>query len=203
MSNDEPQAQTPAAPPPPVPPAPPVPRYGEYAPGYTPEAPAAPAAASAPVPAPAPTYGYATPAAPAVPEYGYGYVAPGAPVVRRRRTWDLILTVVLLVIGLFGMGIGLLYGAILSDRTLLQESLSTQGYTWDGEIGAAPAIIVVSHLLLYFGAVGASIPLLISGRVAFWVPLSAGVIAAIIFWVTIFGVFFSDPNFINSVPTTY
>jgi len=190
MSNEDPQAQPeippvpPAPPAPPAPPVPPVPQYGEYA-AAQPTTPVPPA-----VPTPAPQYGYA------LPEYG----AAGAAPVRKRRTWDLVLTIILLVVGLFGMGIGLLYAAIFTDPELVSESFSAQGYDWNGSAGSFSLVITVSHLLLYFAAVGISIPLLIKGRiVVFWIPLVAGVIAAVIFWVALFAVILSDPNFVNSV----
>lgn len=168
-----------------TPPVPPVPQYGEYAPaGYVP--PAQP-------PAPWPQAPYGTP------QYGYPmYPAPGG---RPRRIWDLVLTVVLLVVGFFGVVIGLIYAGIFSDPTLLDALFQQQGIGsgFDGTVGAAPAVIVASHIILYLAALGGSIPLLIAKRVAFWVPLAAGVIAAIIFWGTVMAVFASDPNFVSTV----
>src|SRR5690606_33522480 len=93
----------PAPPPPAAAPAPPQqPRYGEYAPpGYVPPAPP-PGTAFAPV-------------------------APVAPAGRRRRMWDVVLTIVLLVIGFFGMGIGILYGAVIGDRAVLDATFQSLG----------------------------------------------------------------------------
>jgi hypothetical protein len=162
------------------PPVPPVPRYGEYAPaGYVPPAPAEPA----------PPVAY--------PQYGYPmHPAPG---VRRRKTWDLVLTIVLLVMGFFGMLIGLLYAGIISDPALMDQLFQQQNLgDFDGTVGAAPAVIVASHVILYLAVLGGSIPLLISKRVAFWLPLAAGVIAAIIFWSALGGVFLSDPDFLSA-----
>jgi hypothetical protein len=159
---------------------PPVPRYGEYAPaGYVPPAqePAAPAPQAA------------------YPPYAYP-MHPAAAGGRRRRTWDLVLTIVLLVMGFFGMLIGLLYAGIISDPALMDQLFQQQNLgDFDGSVGAAPAVIIASHVILYLGVLGGSIPLLISKRVAFWLPLAAGVIAAIIFWSALGGVFLSDPDF--------
>jgi hypothetical protein len=122
---------------------------------------------------------------------------PGYPAARTRKTWDLVLTIVLLALGFFGMLIGLLYAAIFSDPAALDATFQQQGMDgFNGTVGAAPAIIVVSHVLLYLAALGISIPLLIKKRVAFWAPLAAGVIAAFIFWGTLVGVFLSDPAFV-------
>ena len=180
MSNeDQPPAQ------PSVPPVPrPLPQYGEYA------DPAAPP--PIPTPAPAPAYpGYAETA----PQYG---AFPDSP-VKKSRTWDLILTIVLLVVGFFGMLIGVFYGLALSDPAVLQEAMVAQGYEWNGEVGSISAVLIVSHLLLYVAAVAISIPLLLKKRVAFWVPLAAGVIAAFIFWGGLVAVVMSDPNFVENI----
>ena len=185
MSNEDPQAQPAIPPVPPAPPAPPAPapQYGEYAP-QPPIAPPAPGLA------PAPQYGYA-----AAPEYGYAT----APTGRRRRTWDVVLTIVLLSIGLFGAGFGVLYGIIFTVPGLFEETISSQpGYAdWDGDPGAAGAVLILSHSLLYLVTVGLSIFMLVKKFITFWVPLTAGVIAAIIFWGTIFAVILSDPDFVN------
>lgn len=171
----QPQQAAPPAQQPAVPPA--QPRYGEYAPpGYVPPVYEQYPGAAAPVPA----------------------QAPGG---RRRRTWDVVLTIVLLVLGLIGTALGLVYAAILTTPGLLDEALRQQGYGgFSGEIGDAPTIIIVSHIALYLVAVVLSIVLLVKRFIAFWVPLAAGVIAAVIFWVTLTGVLLSDPNL---VPTNF
>jgi hypothetical protein len=123
---------------------------------------------------------------------------PMQPAGRRRKTWDLIFTIILLVVGFFGAGIGVLYGVAFTNPQLLDQALQQQGYGgFSGSAGSAPAILIVSHILLYLVALGGSIPLLISKRVAFWLPLSIGVLAAIIFWATVVGVLLSDPSFVQ------
>ncbi|MEO8262143.1 MAG: DUF6264 family protein [Pseudolysinimonas sp.] len=154
---------------------PPVPQYGEYAPaGYVPPQP--------------------NPSQPSAPASPVAYPMHPAPAGRRRKTWDLVLTIVLLVLGLFGVLIALAYAALFSDPALIDQGLQQQGMGgFNGTIGAQPTVIVVSHVLLYLGAVGGSIPLLLSKRVAFWVPLGAGVVAAIIFWIALTSILASDP----------
>ena len=166
--------------PPRVPPVP-QPQYGEYAPaGYVPPASQQP-----------------QPAAPAHPAYPTGYPAQPAPLGRRRKTWDLVLTIILLVLGFFGVLIAVGYAAIISDPALMNELFQQQGLgDFDGTVGAAPTAIVASHIILYLLVLGGSIPLLIAKRVTFWLPLAVGVIAAIIFWAAIGGVFLSDADFI-------
>jgi hypothetical protein len=163
----------------PPPPAPPVPRYGEYAPeGYVP-------------PRPAPGYEAFG---------GYGQAAPQASGARRRRTWDLVLTVVLLVVGLFGTFLGVAYGLIFSNPELVAQGLEQQGYSgFHGETGGAAAVLIVSHIVLYLVAVGVSIPMLIAKRITFWVPLAVGVLAAVVFWGTLMAALMSDPGFVSNL----
>jgi hypothetical protein len=182
-----------------------VPQYGEYS------QPGAPAGGDLQPPAaPPPGYpqqgypqqgyvqpgypqpGYAQPGA-----YGYG-VAPAKP---PRRIWDLVLTIILLALGFFGMLAGILYGVLFNDPTLLNQLFQQQGYgDFNGTVGAAPAVIIASHVLLFLVAVGLSIVLLLRRKVAFWIPLTAGVIAAVIFWAMLFTIFLSDPDFTTRVP---
>jgi uncharacterized BrkB/YihY/UPF0761 family membrane protein len=139
-------------------------------------------------------------AAPAPPSGApMAYPMHPAPGGRRRKTWDLVLTIVLLVLGFFGMVIGLLYAGIISDPTLMDQIFQQQNLgDFDGDVGAAPAVIVASHVILYLAVLGGSIPLLLSKRVTFWLPLAVGIVAAIIFWSALGGVFLSDPDFIST-----
>ena len=182
---------------PPAPAVPPVPRYGEYA---ATDSPTPPTSGEVPVPAAVPANPYGVPgyAAPVTPPNMYG--APTyAPLKPKRRIWDVVLTVILLVFATFGTLGGVGYAAIFSNPAVLSEAMRQQGFTgFSGTIGAAPMILAVSHLVLYVVALGLSIPLLIRGRiVVFWIPLVAGVIAAIIFVSVIASVITSDPGFLQ------
>jgi hypothetical protein len=175
------------------PPVPAVPRYGEYAPADSPT-PATPSDVPVPAQVPANPYGVPGYAAPVTPPNMYD-----APLKRKRRTWDLVLTIILLVFATFGTLAGLGYAAIFSDPAVLSAAMRQQGFTgFSGTIGAAPVILAVSHLLLYVVALGLSIPLLMRGRiVVFWIPLVAGLLAAIIFVSVIASVIASDPGFLQ------
>ena len=182
----------PAPPAPPEPPRPDVPQYGEYAPADASNPYGIPGypAAAAPVAPQAPTSG--------APVYG----APAyAPPVRKRRTWDVVLTIILLVLAFFGMILGIVYGAIFSDPKLVSQAMASAGYgTFTGSAGAGPTVLVVSHIVLFLLALGLSIPLLVRGRiVVFWIPLAIGVVAAIIFWSTLVSILLNDPGFTSRV----
>jgi hypothetical protein len=173
---------TPAVPPPPT--APPAPSF-TYGSTEQPPPPAAPPVAQ---PAP-PAYG--------VPAYGAPvYGAPVAPT--GRRTWDLVLTIILFVLAVIGAGVGILYGVIFLIPELLQEGLRQQGLGNPTIATEAPgATIVISHLVLFVVGVGLGIVLLVKKKIAFWAPLAAGVIAAIIFWVVAIQVVLSIPGYAN------
>jgi hypothetical protein len=201
----EPPAAPPAPPAAPSPERPAVPQYGEYAPaGYvspvTPEVPAAPAN-------PYGIPGYAPPATPsnmyAAPTYGTpiasGVVAT-APAGRTRRTWDTVLTIILLVLAVFGTLIALGYAALLPQvMTQLYTQYNAGTFRDDGSLAGASTIIAVSHIVLFLVAVGISIPLLLRKRITFWVPLAIGVLAAIIFWATLVTAVLSDSTVYNAI----
>lgn len=158
----------------PNPHVPPVPRYGEYAsPGHTP-----PPYTAQPVPPtqPAPYY-----------------VQPGAP--RPRRVWDLVLSIVLLVLGLFGVLLAIFNAATLDYQ--MEDLYEQYGVGGQYEPGAgsaiAQAVLIVSHVLLYAVAILVTALLLRKNRVSFWVPLSFGALAFIVFLVTLMVLVLSDP----------
>jgi hypothetical protein len=109
--------------------------------------------------------------------------APPAAAVQRAPRWDRSLTIGLLVVGLFGALIGWMIGAtVVESLPLALEQYGVKPGPMPKWLDAAGTALVASHLLLYLLAAGLSIALLRAGRPAFWAPLSAGVIAAIIFW---------------------
>jgi len=174
----------------PEPPRPEVPKYGEYAPAEANPygVPGLDSTASRSAPAAPLPYGMPTPAAPMY-----------APPARTRRTWDAVLTSILLVLGLFGMSLGLFYAWAFTQPELLHQALAKQGLTESLNPGVVPAVITVSHIALYLLALGLSIPLLIRGKaVVFWIPLVIGVVAALIFWVSFGVVIASDSTLLNS-----
>jgi len=156
----------------PTPHVPPVPRYGEYAtPGQV----------------PAPYTAEPTPPTPY-------YVPQNGP--RPRRTWDLVLSVILLVIGFFAVLI-----AVANAFTLdMQMDMLYDDYGVDGSYSPGPAtviaqaVIILSHLVLYALAVIFTIVLLRKSKVAFWLPLTLGALAFVVFLVTFVVVIVGDPN---------
>jgi hypothetical protein len=194
------------------------PRYGELAPVEPtpvvpqPVAPVAPPAApdyqpfGAGTPAPpaaAPVY-QAPPGYPAQPGYAAapGYPAGPAPAQRKPRTADMVITIILLVVGLFVTLITCLTALALGQTAV--DYWQMHGLVFHGQAGIPgdQAVLVISHLALLLIAAGISIPLLVKRRIAFWVPLAAGVIAAIFFWAVFAQLIYSDPAMLAALQTT-
>jgi Family of unknown function (DUF6264) len=170
----QPPDQTPVAPTPP-----PTLQYGEMAPpGYV--SPVAPPPVALP-PLSAPTY-YATP-----------------PVARKSRTADIAVTCVLLAFGLIGLFGGLSVGLTLHQSLAAEASRYGVTYQDPANLGGLGAFIVISHIVLFLAALGISIALMVQRRLAFWVPLAAGVIAAIILWSILLSLILGDPALMSAL----
>ena len=144
--------------------------------------------------------GYVLPTAPPpAPESGAPsyYAAPRPD--RKPKPADVVVTSVLLALGLLGMFFGLLASVGLGPGLSKQAAQYDVTYHQPANLGALTAVIAISHVVLFLAALGISIPLLVKRRLAFWVPLVAGVIAAIIFWVVLFMLVFSDQALVNAI----
>jgi hypothetical protein len=167
----------------------PRPQYGEYAPeGWSWEPPRderADAAASAPTPPPpAPA-----PARAAEP-------APSTAAVRRPRTADRFVTILLLALGAIGawntsVSLQQLPGAIQTVYT--DQGVGT--YTPQAWLPTLALVGTVFMLALYAAVLGWSVARLRAGRLAFWVPLVGGAVAFLATMVLTSIVFFTDPTF--------
>jgi hypothetical protein len=112
---------------------------------------------------------------------------------RKVRTADVVVTCILLTIGLISVLISVGVLSVLPQA--LAQDYDRYGVTFHkgSNYGALTTFILISHIALYVVALGVSILLMVKRRVAFWVPLAAGVIAAVIFWGVIVGMLVSDP----------
>jgi hypothetical protein len=165
---------------------PPVPRYGEYAPvaPVQQETPGQPA--------------FQPPAYQQHPQSGQSYYAqPGAE--RPRRTADMVISIVLLVIGFFSVLVAILNAFTISlQMEAIYEDYGIDGQYEAGAGGAiATAVIIISHLVLYVLAVVFTIVLIRKRRISFWLPLSAGVLASIIFIGTFVALILADPALVE------
>ncbi|THG28432.1 DUF6264 family protein [Naasia lichenicola] len=158
----------------------PAPRYGEYGPRVDQPAPAPERAAKQPE---EPSGGSASP-------------EPDSPAAAQRqpRRWDVIVTVFLLAIGLYVTLSSIPQMLDLSGT--LDQVYQAAGYgrfTNDSVASVVGIVINVVHVVLLILAFAIALPRLRTGRLAFWAPLSAGVIAGIIGAVLIGVVMAGDP----------
>ncbi len=177
----------------------PRPQYGEYAPeGWTWTPPVDERAAAAAAEANAAAAAAVSPAAPAAaPRSG---TAGAHPI---DRVW----TIALLVIGVFGA----LYNSLalfqLPTTALESAKLSASmlGVDAPADFVAGPAVPtfifigIALQLVLWFGALLWSRARLRAGRLAWWIPLVAGVAAFVVVVVVGMLVFASDPGFMQSL----
>ncbi len=182
---------------PPVSPTTPAaaPRWGEYSP--------AGAAAEAP-PQASPSYqtppAYQTPGTyqsyPAVTPSAYQPLTPQ----RKSKTADVAVTSVLLALGAIGTLVALFTAFSLGD--VLGAEYRHYGLVYAGapaSVQGIGAVLAISHGVLYLAALGIAIPLLVKRRIAFWVPLVAGVLAAIVYWGSIIAVIAGDAQLMNAI----
>lgn len=171
------------------------PRYGEYLP------------AGSPPPYQAPPVHHAQPTYPTYPGQqqptpegypGSPYYQP-VPAVRTRKVADLVVTCILLALGLFGMLAGVGLSAVLGQSLAQEYARYGVSYSAPAALPTVATVLWVSHLVLFLAAVGGSIPLLVKKRIAFWVPLVAGVLAAIVFWGALISLVAGDPALMDAI----
>jgi uncharacterized BrkB/YihY/UPF0761 family membrane protein len=117
------------------------------------------------------------PSGPQPPAYGqaagpYGYAVPPAPQKRPVRTWDLVITIVLLVLDGVLAAIMSFFGFFLA---MAGDSCGARDCSADLIAVGLMVAVALPWILLIIVAV-VSIVLLVKRRLAFWVPLVGGVL---------------------------
>jgi hypothetical protein len=103
------------------------------------------------------------------------------PAARRAPRWDRALTIALLVLGVLNVLSGIPQFLHLPET--LDEAYATQGfgdYTADGLASAIGIAINAVNVVVLLAAVALAVARLRAGKLAFWVPLAAGVTGAIV-----------------------
>jgi hypothetical protein len=162
----------------------PQPRYGQYAP-------------VPPVsPAPAPPAARPDPPAPLPPPVARAHDRP-------RRTWDVVLTTLLLLIGVYDVVTGFtVYGNLSAP---LQDVFEQQGigeFTSDALAVQVGVVLNVLRVMLIAAAVVLGLMRINRNRIAFWVPLGAGAISVLATLVASVVLIVSDPAFSAFVEST-
>lgn len=152
----------------------PQPRYGQYA--------------------PVPPAGYVAPQATPEP------VAPPEPAVRPRRTWDIVLTSSLLLVGVYDVVAG--FSQYLDLGPALVTAFEQQGFgefTSFARAAEVGVVLTVIRVVILMVTIVVSLLLISRGRRAFWVPLTGGVLAALVLMVCVFVIVLGDPAFTQYV----
>ena len=131
----------------------------------------------------------------------------GTPAPAQRRQWDLYLTVGLLVMG--AVTVIATFAELADLAGTIDETFRLQGI--DGRLQARDAAVAVGFAinvvrvaaLLWAAAV--SIRRLREGKIAFWVPLTAGIVASLVLVIGVASLILGDPAFlayVDSIATT-
>jgi len=141
-----------------------------------------------------------------MPQQPYGAPSYYAPATGERppRTADMIVSIVLLVIGFISVLLAVLNAFTITFQ--MEELYSQYGVDGEYQPGAgaaiAAAVIIISHLVLYALAVTFTIVLIRKRRISWWLPLSAGVLASIIFIGTFMALIIADSTLFEALMNT-
>lgn len=122
------------------------------------------------------------------------------PAVRPRRRWDLALSIGMLAYAAVTILAG--FSQYSDLPSLLNQVYAQQGIgTFAGTEFAATAgfAINASNLIIYASVLPLTVARLRARRIAFWIPLAGGVLAAIITGSLMIAVMVNDPTFIEYV----
>ncbi|BDI23558.1 hypothetical protein L3i23_23340 [Herbiconiux sp. L3-i23] len=112
------------------------------------------------------------------------------------RRWDRILSYGLLVLAAFNVITGI--PPMLDLAGTLQSTYTAAGlgaYTSDSLASSIGVAINITQVLLLLAAVALTLANLRRGRISFWIPLSAGVVATLVMMVLLAFAIFGDPGF--------
>ncbi|MGH1526157.1 DUF6264 family protein [Leifsonia sp. L25] len=126
---------------------------------------------------------------------GYGRPYPSRPQLRADAPrWNVTTTIVLLVVGFFGMSytIGTLQG-LPAMLQLMHSSLNLGKYTQDPSVAPLITAGTIAMAGIWAVSLGLSVWLLVQKRLAFYVPLIAGIVAFITLFVVLGLIFSTDP----------
>jgi len=120
--------------------------------------------------------------------------------VPRRRTWDVVLTTVLLLWGVVDVVTG--FAAYADLGAGLRAAYETQGipaFDSDALADQLGAVLNVVRVVLLLAALAVALVQLSRHRLAFWAPLGAGVLAVLTLLVFVVVIVAGDPGFAQYV----
>lgn len=144
-------------------------------------------------PRPRPRYGEYADVPPVTPAVVAPVPAAQVP-VRNRRTWDVVLTALLLLFGVWDVVSG--YPRFAELDVALRSAYQDQGigvFTADSLATTMGLAINIGRVVLLVVGIVVSLRLIARRRLSFWAPLGAGVIAGLFVVVCILVVVLADP----------
>lgn len=119
-----------------------------------------------------------------------------APPERPRRTWDVVLSTLLLLWGVFDVVTG--FSAFANLGATVAATAEQQGIDGFASVGLADEVgswLNVVRLVILAIAIPGTLLLLGRRRRAFWLPLSAGALAVLVVMACVFVILIGDPGF--------
>lgn len=127
---------------------------------------------------------------------GRGSARPTTADRPERRTWDILLTVVLLGLGLYTVGSGYLaYSNLGEVMDQVFRQIGIGGFTSVDLAATLGVVIMVSHTIIWIAGALLGARALKRNKIAFIWPLAAGVLATLVVFVLIAILMISDPSF--------
>ena len=123
------------------------------------------------------------------------------PVTDPRRQWDRSLTIALLALG--SVTVFSTFGELADLASTIDETYRLQGI--EGRLAARDAagivgfVVNVIRVFALLWAIALSVQRLRAGKLAFWIPLIAGVVATLALMIGIGALILSDPAFLAYV----
>lgn len=148
-------------------------------------------------PRPRPKYGEYSDVPPVpvpVPDPVISEPAVVAPPLAPRRTWDVVLTTMLLLFGVWDVATS--FGRFSNLAPFIRDAYEAQGigiFTSDSLATSMGLVINIGRVILLVVAIIVSLRLISRHRLSFWAPLGAGVAAGLLVVVCLAIVVLGDP----------
>ncbi|MFJ3491759.1 DUF6264 family protein [Leifsonia aquatica] len=129
----------------------------------------------------------------------YPGAAPGAAPGRAPAPrWNLTLTILLIAFGFFGMSYSVaILQAFPTSMQLLHSSQGLGDFTPAAAVGTLIMVGTVTMTGLWALSTGLAVWQLVRRRMAFWIPLTAGVVALVVLFVFLAIILSTDPTLID------
>jgi len=150
--------------------------------------------AAAPPVAPAPPVGY-------VQAGGYSSAIPSSALTgRRRHVADIVVSSILLFFGLLGAaGAGVTAAILPSAMQQQYDDYSLGTFEPTADFTVIQHSLWIGCLVLFLAALGLTVMLIVKKRLSFYVPLIAGVVTTLLYWILVIAALVADPALSSAI----